>query len=32
MSKISGFVEWLPEQRIAELRWMDEIRRVFESY
>jgi len=32
MSKISGFVEWLPEQRIAELRWMDVIRRVFESY
>jgi histidyl-tRNA synthetase len=32
MSKISGFVEWLPEQRIAELRWMDEIRCVFESY
>jgi len=32
MSKISGFVEWLPEQRIAELRWMDEIRSVFESY
>ena len=32
MSKISGFVEWLPEQRIAELRWIDEIRRVFESY
>jgi histidyl-tRNA synthetase len=32
MSKISGFVEWLPEQRIAEQRWMDEIRRVFESY
>jgi histidyl-tRNA synthetase len=32
VSKISGFPEWLPEQRIVELKWMDEIRRVFESY
>ena len=32
MSRVSGFVEWLPEQRIVELQWMDEIRRVFESY
>ena len=32
MTKISGFLEWLPEQRIVELRWLDEIRRVFESY
>jgi histidyl-tRNA synthetase len=32
MSHVSGFVEWLPEQRSAELRWMDEIRRTFESY
>jgi histidyl-tRNA synthetase len=32
MSKVSGFVEWLPEQRIVELRWMDEIRRTFERY
>jgi histidyl-tRNA synthetase len=32
MSRVSGFVEWLPEQRIVELQWMDEIRRIFESY
>ena len=32
MSNVSGFVEWLPEQRIVELQWMDEIRRAFESY
>ncbi len=32
MSTISGFPEWLPEQRIIELKWMDEIRRVYESY
>src|ERR1700730_12814255 len=32
MTKVSGFVEWLPEQRIVELKWMDEIRRTFESY
>src|SRR6266536_5712130 len=32
MAKVSGFVEWLPEQRIIELQWMDEIRRAFESY
>ena len=32
MTKVSGFVEWLPEQRIVELQWMDEIRRTFESY
>ncbi len=25
MSKISGFTEWLPEQKIVELQWMDEI-------
>ncbi|MEO0392836.1 MAG: histidine--tRNA ligase [Pseudomonadota bacterium] len=29
---ISGFPEWLPEQRLVEQRWMDHIRRVFESY
>lgn len=29
---ISGFPEWLPEERIVEQRWMDSIRRVFESY
>ncbi|GHO85739.1 histidine--tRNA ligase [Dictyobacter formicarum] len=32
MTKVSGFVEWLPEQRIVELQWLDEIRRTFESY
>ncbi len=32
MSPISGFPEWLPEQRMVELKWMDDIRRVFESY
>jgi histidyl-tRNA synthetase len=32
MTKVSGFVEWLPEQRKVELQWMDEIRRTFESY
>ncbi len=29
---ISGFPEWLPEYRIVEQRWLDHIRRVFESY
>lgn len=29
---MSGFAEWLPEQRIVELQWIDEIRRTFESY
>jgi histidyl-tRNA synthetase len=29
---ISGFPEWLPEARIVELRWLDYIRSVFESY
>lgn len=29
---ISGFPEWLPEERIVEQRWFDSIRRVFESY
>jgi len=32
VSPVSGFPEWLPEQRLIELRWMDTIRRVFESY
>lgn len=32
MTNVSGFPEWLPEQRLVELQWMDEIRRVFESY
>lgn len=29
---ISGFPEWLPEERIVEQRWLDHIRRTFESY
>ena len=29
---ISGFPEWLPEQRLVEQQWLDRIRRVFESY
>lgn len=29
---ISGFPEWLPEERLVEQRWFDHIRRVFESY
>ncbi len=29
---ISGFPEWLPEVRMVELQWLDEIRRTFESY
>ncbi|MEM6780436.1 MAG: histidine--tRNA ligase [Pseudomonadota bacterium] len=29
---ISGFPEWLPEERMVEQRWFDQIRRVFESY
>lgn len=29
---ISGFPEWLPEFRAVELRWMDHLRKVFESY
>ncbi len=29
---ISGFPEWLPEQRAVELAWIDHIRAVFESY
>jgi histidyl-tRNA synthetase len=32
MSNVSGFPEWLPEVRMVELKWMDEIRRVFERY
>lgn len=30
--QISGFPEWLPEERIVEQRWQDHIRKVFESY
>ncbi|MAZ76457.1 MAG: histidine--tRNA ligase [Micavibrio sp.] len=29
---ISGFPEWLPEERLAEQRWFDHIRKTFESY
>ena len=29
---ISGFPEWLPEERMVEQRWFDHIRQVFESY
>ena len=29
---ISGFPEWLPEVRLVELRWLDQIRTAFERY
>lgn len=29
---VSGFPEWLPEERLVEQQWLDHIRRVFESY
>ena len=29
---ISGFPEWLPEQRMLELNWLDKIRHTFESF
>lgn len=29
---VSGFPEWLPEERLVEQRWLDHIRRTFESY
>ena len=29
---LSGFPEWLPEQRLVELCWIDTIRRIFEAY
>ncbi len=29
---VSGFPEWLPEERLIEQQWFDHIRRVFESY
>lgn len=29
---ITGFPEWLPEERLVEQQWFDHIRRVFESY
>jgi len=30
--QLSGFPEWLPEQRAIELQWMDTIRNEFESF
>jgi histidyl-tRNA synthetase len=32
MSKLSGFPEWLPEQRMIELRVLDRLRSTFELY
>jgi histidyl-tRNA synthetase len=32
VGKISGFPEWLPEQKIAEDRVVATIKRIFESY
>ena len=29
---VSGFPEWLPEYRSVELRWLDHIRKTFESF
>lgn len=29
---VSGFPEWLPEVRISEQAWLDQIRKTFESY
>ncbi len=29
---VSGFPEWLPEERLVEQRWFDHLRKVFESY
>ena len=29
---ISGFPEWLPEERLVELQWLDHIRQTFEAY
>ena len=29
---ISGYPEWLPEERYVEQQWFDHIRKVFESY
>ena len=29
---VSGFPEWLPEERAVELEWLDKIRKVYESY
>jgi len=30
--QISGFPEWLPEERLIEQQWFDHIRKTFESY
>ena len=32
VKNISGFPEWLPEERIVELRFIDRIRAVYESF
>src|ERR1700756_5514715 len=32
MSKLSGFPEWLPDQRMIELRVLDRLRTIFELY
>src|SRR5947209_19964987 len=32
LQPISGFPEWLPEQRMVELQILDEIRKRFELY
>lgn len=29
---VSGFLEWLPEVRLVEQRWLDNIREAFEAY
>ncbi len=29
---ISGYPEWLPEQRAVEQKWLDKLRNLFESY
>ena len=29
---VSGYTEWLPELRMVEMEWIDNIRTVFESY
>ena len=31
-SPVSGFPEWLPEVRLVEVRWLDQIRCAFERY
>lgn len=29
---VSGYPEWLPEERLIEQQWFDHIRKIFESY